>query len=497
MRLESGTIPFPFAGNDVRWLVLIHRYLGISIGILMAGWCLSGIVMMYVGYPQWSEADRLRGLRPLEMADCCSLPAAALADDEPVKAVQLEMLGARPVLRLTLPSGAQRSVDLPDGELIATVSPGQALGIARRYLPAEARARELRLQSTIDFDQWTVAGVPRIERPLYRFAADDAAASELYVSLRSGRVVQSTTARQRFWNWLGAVPHWLYFAQLRHNAMLWSAVVVWTSLAGCFLAATGIFIGVHRFVRRNGGRWSPFRGLLLWHHIPGLLAGVFALTWVASGLISMNPWGFLESPDAGSGARGGRARSEWLTGAQIRDCLLALHSVPLPAGTVSLDSAPMDGRLYLIASNAAGARSRLDAGGKPAPLSSSDVGSVVSELTPPGAKAALGLMRDEDAYYFAHHRDTAPLPVYRAVLDDEQSTRYYIDPVAGAVLRKVDGNSRWYRWLHEGLHRMDFTPMLRSRPLWDVVMWVLMCAVATITCTGAVLGVRRLLPRAR
>ncbi len=103
----------------------------------------------------------------------------------------------------------------------------------------------------------------------------------------------------------------------------------------------------------------------------------------------------------------------------------------------------------------------------------------------------------EDPYYFSHHRDIVPLPVYRVILEDAGHTRYYIDPVSGAFLRRVDGNSRWYRWLHQGLHRMDFTPALRQRPLWDVLMWVLMSAVATISCTGAVLGIRRLLGQKR
>jgi uncharacterized iron-regulated membrane protein len=56
----------------MRWLILIHRYLGIAIGILMAAWCLSGIVMMYVGYPELTRMDRLRALHSLELRDCCA-----------------------------------------------------------------------------------------------------------------------------------------------------------------------------------------------------------------------------------------------------------------------------------------------------------------------------------------------------------------------------------------------------------------------------------------
>ncbi len=489
-RIADNQVSSP--GNGcMRWLVLIHRYLGISIGILIAAWCLSGIVMMYVSYPEWSQAERLRGLPLLEFDGCCAPPGAALADDSRVQSMQLEMLGSRPIVRLQLAAEPLRTIDLIDGTPMTAVSPAQALGVAQGYTEQSNAAR---FDRTIDFDQWTVAGVSSAERPLYRFSVNDTAGTELYVSRHSGRLVQATTARQRFWNWLGAVPHWLYFAGLRHNVRLWSAVIVWTSLAGCFLTVTGLYLGVQRFLRPGPGRWSPFRGLLLWHHIPGLLAGVFALTWVASGLVSMNPWGFLESPESDSG-RGTRAA--WLSGAQVRDCLRALQSAPLPAGTVSIESSQFEGRLYPIAATASGTRFRLDASGHAAPLAAADVATLASGLSRPGETAAVALISDEDEYYFTHHRDVVHLPVYRAVLDDRQHTRYYIDPVAGSVLRRVDANARWYRWLHQGLHRMDFTPTLRARPLWDALMWVLMSAVAAIGCTGAVLGMRRLLPRTR
>lgn len=441
----------------MRWLVLFHRYAGIVLGILMALWCLSGVVMMYVGYPELQQAERLRALPSLDLHACCVLP-----DDAQIASFQLEMLAGRPVARL-----GSRLLDLTNAEQIDAVTPQQAQAVAAAPSPGVL----------LDYDQWTVAVRGR---PLYRFALGDAAGTEVYVSQRTGRLVQTTTARQRFWNWLGAVPHWLYFAQLRHNARCWTQIVVWTSFAGCWLAATGIWLGVQRFLRRPAGRWSPYRGLMLWHHVPGFIAGVFALTWVASGLISMNPWGFLDSSDDGVPSPG------TVASAQLRD---ALAHLPRQGNWVSVDSSLFDGQLYLIAATSSGQRTRFDTQGMPHPLTASDV----KKLTGTDAE----LLMSEDPYYFSHHRDIVPLPVYRVILEDAGHTRYYIDPVSGAFLRRVDGNSRWYRWLHQGLHRMDFTPALRQRPLWDVLMWVLMSAVATISCTGAVLGIRRLLGQKR
>jgi len=133
-------------------------------------------------------------------------------------------------------------------------------------------------------------------RPLHRIEVGDAAGTELYVSSRNGEVVRDTTRSERLWNWLGSVPHWIYPTVLRQNPPLWSQVVIWTSLVGTFLAVTGIYLGIRQFGRQRDGRWaSPYRGFLYWHHVPGLIFGVFALSWVFSGLLSMNPWGLLET----------------------------------------------------------------------------------------------------------------------------------------------------------------------------------------------------------
>jgi hypothetical protein len=70
--------------------------------------------------------------------------------------------------------------------------------------------------------------------------------------------------------------------------------------------------------------------------------------------------------------------------------------------------------------------------------------------------------------------------------------RYYVDPVAGMLVAKLDANAQAYRWLHEGLHRLDFTASLRRRPQWDVLMLILLSGVTVVCVTGAYLGFRRL-----
>ena len=84
-----------------RLLALIHRYVGMTIGVLMAMWCVSGIVMMYVAYPDLPESRRVAALPPLNTTHCCTLPATVLPEDRAVASFQIEMLATRPVLRFS------------------------------------------------------------------------------------------------------------------------------------------------------------------------------------------------------------------------------------------------------------------------------------------------------------------------------------------------------------------------------------------------------------
>ncbi len=283
----------------MRYLILLHRYLGTAVGFLMVGWCLTGIVMMYVRYPQLSQPDRLQHLPPVDWRGCCVTATRSLADDASVESFQVESLAGHPALHVQFTNHSRQLIDLANGRVMSAVSQRDAAHVASDYGPdAEQPPRLLGL---LAYDQWTVSGEFNRARPLYLFALDDALGTRVYVSAKTGQAVQVTTWQQRVWNWVGAVPHWLYFAQLRRDAVLWTQVVIWTSVAGCFLTVFGAYIGVRQFLRRPVGRWSAYRGVLYWHHLPGLIFGLFALTWVGSGLISMNPWGFLDSHRLGPG----------------------------------------------------------------------------------------------------------------------------------------------------------------------------------------------------
>jgi hypothetical protein len=466
----------------MRWLFLLHRYLGIAVGALMVMWCVSGVVMMYISYPALDANLRLKNLAPINWSGCCRISDTLLADSSQIENGQIESLAGRPVLRSNF-----RLIDLTTGSSIDHISAEQATAVALGFMKGTPGAPPP--FALIDYDQWTVSGEFDADRPLYRFALNDKLQTELYVSSTTGRAVQITTAGERFWNWLGAVPHWLYFTELRRNAWFWSQVVIYTSLLGCFLAGVGIYIGVRQMAAQPRGRWSPYRGFNLWHHLAGLIFGVLTLTWVMSGLLSMNPWGLLE----GGSAQSERAhlRGPDPSAEQLKEALPAFAGSPA-TDVVSLSAAPLDGRLFFIATSAQGDRHRFDAGAVYAPLRDEDLSYVARTLSGQGPSAIRSLMTQEDRYYFSHHRETPSLPVYRITLRDGSDTRYYIDSVSGMLVAKFDRAGQAYRWWHEALHRMDFMAALRVRPRWDALMLLLMSGVTFVCATGAYLGVRRI-----
>jgi hypothetical protein len=181
-----------------------------------------------------------------------------------------------PVLRLSRVLLPDQLIDLTQGESgPIEMADAQAIAVdaVRRLNPAPAPAATVGWAATAavvaadeleDEDQWTV-GRYHADQPLFRFAFDDPQRSTLYVSGANGRLVLRTTATQRFWNWVGAIPHWFYPTVLRSDGELWSQTVIWASMLGSFLALFGLYLGLSQLGRGRG--LSPYRGLFYWHHL--------------------------------------------------------------------------------------------------------------------------------------------------------------------------------------------------------------------------------------
>lgn len=480
-------------GRSLLALVLfLHRWLGVLVGAVMTLWCLSGFVMLYVDYPSLKPAEQLRGLAPLRLPAADRWGRLAIDDDAMLASATLETMAGRSVLRIVPAASATRpisqmrasrgSYDLATGRPLAPLSAAEIETVGATFgLGTGIDGMPVAI-TPIDKDQWTVQSF-RDNRPLYRIDYGDDAGSTSYVAGGTGEIVQQTTRFERFWGWLGSVPHWLYPMILRQDRFAWSQVVIWTSLAGCFLTVAGIWIGIARLRRdRTGALASPYRGLWWWHHVFGLFFGLFTLSWVASGLFSMTPGGFLDS-EAGPAERQRLAGD--MAWADLRTAFATLPA--LPSGTVRLTATPLAGRIFFAAIGPDGHTTRLDASGHAAPLTRAALQAALANGPTP---ASLDLLGAEDAYYYGH-KQPVKLPVWRAILNDGQQTRLYIDADSGRLLRALDRNARGYRWLEEAPHNLDL-PILRQRPIWDIVVLPLLAMVTLVCATGTWMGFRKI-----
>jgi len=284
------------------------------------------------------------------------------------------------------------------------------------------------------------------------------------------------------------------------------------------LAVLGLILGVTQFRRTKPFRLSaavPYRGWMRWHYILGAVFGLFALTWVFSGLMSMEPFAWMNaeglyiSRDALSGGPADLAEFVAAKPSAIG------QSLQQPNRVKEIEYRRILDRPYLLAhvsgdESSPNERERLH---QPYPFPASDpdgeilieavsmtarregfdVATLVDRLAsevPGVAVREAELLEDYDSYYYSQNAQ-APLPILRIKFDDPADTWYYVDPALGEIVARAHKFSRLERWLFNGLHSLDFSFWYTQRPLWDIGMIVLSLGALGTSLLGLYLGLKR------
>ena len=492
------------------WLFLVHRWLGIALGVFFAMWFISGVVMMYVGYPKLTERERIAHLPALgevRLSPREALDAAGITG--PLRELRLAVASGGRAVYLAVPepaspaaagAGSRRPpqaqvIDANTGVALARVDAELALASAAAFAPGVPASYE----GAIDEDAFSHSRGLDAHRPLHRVQLADTDATLLYISGTTGEVVRDAPRAERLWNYAGAWIHWLYPFRGGIVDAYWADIVNGLSIVGVGVILTGTVVGIlrWRFTRRyrNGSR-SPYGpGMMRWHHLSGLLFAAITLTWMFSGLMSMNPWKLF---DAGAPP----LRVAAMTGGPLTPAADDASPRTLIAGAGGdvreLRWVRVAGQTRVLA---------LHAGGRPTVLASDD--GAVDPVDPARLRLAaarlvaapvlrIDVLDAYDLYYYARVESAMmggaakPLPVWRVVFDDDVRTWVHIDPHTGAVLDRTDSHRRVSRWLFAMLHSWDWLPLLERRPLWDILMIVLSLGGAVLSMTSVVIGWRRL-----
>lgn len=484
-----------------RWLYLTHRWAGITLCLFFTMWFISGVVMMYVGYPKLTPQERMTHLAPLDPAQIAVTPAQALAAAGAADMTDLSLVAARggaPVYLVPIgPERAPKAIDAASGALLPAADADVAMASAAAWFGGRYAAH---YQGEVDEDVYTHSGALDPHRPLHRVDLNDPAHTRLYVSSATGEVVLNATRRERLWNYVGAWLHWLY--PLRGNLFdsWWHDIVVWLSMVGVALALTGSVVGIlrWRFSRpyASGSR-SPYREpMMRWHHLTGLLFAGTTLTWIFSGLMSMSPWRLFAS-DAAPLARQAYAGGVYPSDApQIPpDALIRAQ----PTAPRELRWSRVNGRDLVLARGGPGAPQPLSAAAaRPVTLDAAALRTAAARLIPNAALVDAQVLDHYDFYYYGRDEHAMlgdvekPLPAWRLVFDNPQASWVYLDPRTGQILDRQDRGDRARRWLFALLHNWDWTGLLARRPLWDMLLIFLSLGGAALSLTGVAIGWRRL-----
>ena len=477
------------------WIRLIHRYLAFVLCLMFLMWFLSGFVLMYKDFPSLNMNESLTLRSPISSSEIRLSPHMAQVQsgmEPPLLSARSGMVSDRPVYWFQDLQGQLQTVyaDTVERLVMDTM-------LARRIVNDDQNQEQSiqRIDRMTELDQWTPSGEYVPHMPMYRIYLNDVQHTVLYISSATGEIVQELNALDKFWAWLGPIPHWIYLRDLRVRNNVWRQVVIWSAAIGVVMCIAGMIQGIFTYKRKSGSRsFSPYnKRWFRWHHYTGFIFGIFVFTWIFSGLLSMNPLYYI--PER---ALSGPEHLQWQGGAlDLRN--FQMH----PGRAVELLSAyghspvkelhmiQIQARPYYLA-YFTGDKTLLlagDAGSEPMKsIPEDELLSAVKRMNP-SPIAEYRLLTDYDAYYYAKNRDKR-LPVFRVKMDDAPGTWYYIDPQTGAVVDKYQSINRLSRWVYHGLHSLDFPQIFFKRPLWDIIVIVLMTGGMSVSITGVLLFLR-------
>jgi hypothetical protein len=474
-------------------LVFIHRWLGVALCVLFLLWFPSAIGIMYWDYPTVTRADRLERSPALDRSKVVLGPGRALASVGAVEANQLRLNSSdgRPVYRFR-DRGEEVIVYADTGERQVDVSKDMMLRVASAWTGEPPGAATV--EAVGEVDQWTLQLYSRSGR-LRKYSWPSG--EQVYLSEGSGEVVQSTTTASRIGAYLGPIPHWFYFTPLRKHGAEWTRVIVWSSGIATAAAILGIIVGLWMYSPskryRNAGAPTaiPYRGQKRLHMIFGLIFGVAVATWAFSGLLSVEPfpsWTTGRGSDVGiADALLGEADPGAFAGTHPRTALEALEGLDVK----ELEWTSIAGEAVYLA-RLANRDTRIvpvRGGAARREYDRQRLIDVITAGAQPYGLADIRVIEKYDAYYL-NRRGLLPLPVIRAIVNDADRSRFYIDPKTGRIVGSYNASTWVTRWVYHGLHSFDFPWLYNYRPAWDIVVLTFMLGGTALSVTSLILAWR-------
>lgn len=329
---------------------------------------------------------------------------------------------------------------------------------------------------------------------------DDDAHTQLYISAKSGNIVQQTTRKTRWAARCGAIPHWIYFKSLRLQKGLWVSVVAWISFFGILVSISGLIAGFIRLRRKKKiSKWteySPYKKFWYkWHHITGFLFGFFVFTFILSGYFSVvdvpkcvvpvhakvsakKAWNQKLNVNQYSTTSPSDLWNAIENKKSIRKVVWKRVMNQTSFWVYSADYELPD--VYVVGLNGIIAKSN---------YSEKEISTWCENIFT-NTNYDLKELNKFDAYYQKSGMFKRPLPVWQLNVHDADHTCMYIHPKTGEVLKSYNSNDRVRRWLYRSLHTLDFPFLKQHDWLRKLLLIFISLGGTAVSLSGFVLGIK-------
>lgn len=466
----------------------VHQVTGIALSLMFLIWFISGIVLIFAGFPHASREERFLHLKPFIFSDFANI----LPLPDSIKgSVDLEKQEDLPVYRVSAGRRAQRVFDACTLEPIPAFSEESCRRVAKSFL-----ACPIGKTKKIDrLDQWMPWSYYQPLLPMYKFYMNDGRHSVLYISSKTGTIVQQTNRKTRWLARVGAIPHWIYFRSLRLKVQLWNQVIIWVSVIGLLTSFSGIIAGFIRLnKRKKTGSITPYKKFWhKWHHLTGFFFGLFVFTFLLSGLFSvvdLPDWDASAKQDFSPGeiwekskkmaVNSGHSFTELWQALENKSEVRKLewgNSFGKPAWLVYSNDYQVP-EVYVVTS---------DTIFKQKTYTLQQVSDHAAKLFE-GTSYILSEQTKYDNYYQESGMVNHPLPVCKITWNDAAKNQIYIDPATGKVVTSFNQKSKIHRWLYQGLHKFNFQLLKEHDWLRKIFLIVLSISGVIISFSGMVLS---------
>lgn len=508
-------------------LIFFHRWLGILVGLMFILWTVSGVILMYSGIPHLSAGERLARMPVLDLSSAKVSPAEALAKvgGTPFR-LRISMHDDRPVYRINTGQvfGSWTLVYADTGELMHGLNQDTVIYTLVKLYPEFDQTMYYDAYLTRP-DMFTHLPAMQTHFPMHRISMSNG--DDYYVSEKSGEAVMKTTYLSRVLGFFGYNMHTLYFWR---QQQWWTPLLHWVSWIGLGTTVLGLVLGIWRFsskpqfTRQEQTYRTPYTGWWRWHHYAGLIFGTFMFTWMLSGLVSMSVFSSVTESFYTEEQLQAGARTVQGYGAPVDFAPLtidAMHEALQKIGTEfpvkELELQVVNREPYYIAYRAPDEQERLhwvsrsaldfltptlewdhryvsatDVLAQPfSDFTEADLLKMAAAAMPGQNYTELTWLDEYDDYYYhtvdsfdlGLPRSVRTLPVLRVKYDDPNQTWLYLSPSHGQLI-KAEVTDRRNRWGYYGLHALDFASLYNNRPLWDILVLVLLMGCMTMTITA-------------